>query len=108
MYCQVRSCVRLRGENTKAVLKSLRKHFSLKIRVILKPVNFYCLNSEFDEIASFIQFFQAEKLLFFKYDEIIMMPRFVAEVWEVRFRENILSATIIVEPSSEKKPNDLK
>ena len=30
MYCQVRSCACWSGENTKAVLRSIRKHLSLK------------------------------------------------------------------------------
>ena len=34
MYCQVRLCFRMRGENTKTVLKSVRKHCSLKAGII--------------------------------------------------------------------------
>ena len=94
MYCQVRSCVRLRGENTKAVLKSLRKHFSLKIVSYWNQSIFNVWIQNLIKLHHLLSFSRL-KNCFFKYDEIIMMPRFVAEVWEVWFRENILSGTII-------------
>ena len=34
MYCQVRSCVCMRGENTKTILKSVQKYCSLKTDII--------------------------------------------------------------------------
>ena len=39
IYCQVKSCVRMKGENKKTILKSVRKHCPLKTRIIQKPVN---------------------------------------------------------------------
>ena len=39
MHCQVRSCDHWKGENTNTVLKSVRKHLSLKTRMTQKPVN---------------------------------------------------------------------
>ena len=38
LYLQVRLCVRWKGENTKAVLKSFSKHLSLKTRITVYTV----------------------------------------------------------------------
>ena len=39
MYCQVRSCVQMRGENAKTILKSVWKHCRLKTRITQELVN---------------------------------------------------------------------